>query len=389
MNEQRMQFAIGIVTLIAGFALAAIIIWFGEFQFLLEPRKVYTVLFKDAPGAEAKVPVRRAGIRIGEIRDVTYDDETSMVVAHIVIDASYDLRKGDEPTLTRGLLGDTYLDIITSPAWQGKPDRPIYPPGSTLEGRSPLDTNQALEEATSLVPTTGDALAEVQRTSRTWNEVGERTNRFLKENERKLNAILDETRDSTERLSTALEGINNILDPAGQENIRVTLQNIRESSDQLKPLIEASRKTIEQISDTTSKLDEIAQNLQTATKPVAERSESVTRNLDESAQSLNQILGDVKGLVRQFQTQDGTIQRLMKDPSLFQNLDDASVLMVHNLAELEGIMSDLKVFSDKIARHPGELGVQGVLTKDAGLKNVDPGSLPTKKGMFHRQKDKE
>lgn len=384
MNEQRMQFSIGVVTLIAGFSLAAIIIWFGEFQFVLEPRKIYYVTYKNAPGVEPRVPVRRAGIRIGEVRDVAYDEKESLVIVTLAIDGRYELRKGDEPTIVRGLLGDTSIDVNTSFAMQGRPDRPLIPPGSTIEGRSPIDPNETIEQATTLVPNTNDALVEVQKVSRAWTEVGDRTNRFLKENEKKMNAILDETRDSTERLASTLESINNILDPEGQENLKVTIKNIRTASEELKPLIESSRKTIDQINSTTSELDEVAKNLKTATKPMAERSESTLANLDESAKSLNAVLADLKEILHRFRTQDGTIQRLMTDPSLYQNLDSASILFVQNLGELEKVMKDLRVFADKIARHPGELGVQGVITKDSGLKNVEPGSLDGKHRIFRR-----
>lgn len=382
MNEQRMQFAIGIVTLIAGFALAAIIVWFGEFQFVLEPRKTYYVAFKNAPGIEVKVPVRRAGIRIGEVRDVEYDDERSLVIATIVLDPKFEIRQGDEPTLERGLLGDTYLDIETRFDMQGRPDRPVIPPGTALEGRSPIDPERMFEQATTLIPNSNEALLEVQKTSKAWTDVGERANKILAENEKKINIILEETRDSTERLANTLEAINNVLDPEGQENLKATISNVRKASDDLKPILESSRKTIEQINGTTEQLNDVAKNLKAATKPLAERSESVTKNLDESVRSLNFVLADMKDILHQFRSQDGTLQRLVRDPAIYQNLDDASVLLVNSLAEFDKVLKDLRVFADKIARHPGELGVQGVLTKDSGLKTVDPDSRPR---LFHKR----
>ena len=335
MNEQRMQFAIGIVTLIAGFALAAIIIWFGEFQFAFESTRTYYVLFKDAAGAEVGVPVRRAGIRIGEVRDVQYSDEYSLVVVTLSVESRYELRKGDEPTIQRSLFGDSFVDVKTPADLQGKPDRPLIANDATIEGKSPLDPTQTIEEATTLVPNTNKTMVDLQRASKTWNDVGERTNRLLRENERKLNQILEETLDSTERLSVTLESVNNMLDPKTQENFRVVMKNLRDRSDEMKPLMDQSTKAIEQIGNTTAKLDEVAGNLKTATKPIAERSESLVKNLDESAQSLNLLLADLRVMTDNFKKQDGTLQRLMKDPAIYQNLDDASVLLVTNLIELE------------------------------------------------------
>lgn len=384
MNEQRMQFAIGIVTLIAGFALAAIIIWFGEFQFVWEPKTTYYVAFKNAPGAEDRVPVRRAGIRIGEVRDVEYDERKSLVILTIVVENKYLLRIGDEPTLKRGLLGDTYLDIETRFDLQGRPDRPIIPADSVIEGRSPADPTETIEQAGSLIPTATDTLLDIQKTSQAWTEVGDRANQLLKSNEKKLDAILQDTQQSTERLASTLEAINKVLDPPTQENLRVTVKNVRDASDDLKPIVEAAKKTIQQVSDTTSKLDEVARNLQTATKPLAERSESTLKNLDESAKNLNLLLADLAEISGRIKNKDGTLQRLYSDPTLYQNLDEGAALLVKNLCELEQIMKDLRVFSDKIARHPGELGLQGIMTRDQGLKNVDPASAEGKHKLFRR-----
>ncbi|MFO0947814.1 MAG: MlaD family protein [Planctomycetota bacterium] len=388
MNEQRMQFAVGLVTLVAGFALAAIIIWFGEFQFVFQPRKVYYVTFTNALGAEPGMPVRRAGMRVGEVRRVEYSPEWSLVVLEISLDGNNDLREGDEPTLKQqSLLGDFYVDIDVRQDMRGKPDRPIIPPGATLEGRPAVGIEDALGAAENLVPNANDTLKDIQRATKQWTDVGDTANRIMRNNEQQINTILEQTRDSTERLAKTLESINNILDPTTQENLRVTMQNVRDASEDLTPVIDATKKTIEQISTTTGKLDEVASNLATATKPLAERSASTLQNLDESVMSLNEVLGDLKVMVRQFRTQDGTLKRLATDPSLYQNLDDAAVLLVRNLAELEKVMGDLKVFSDKIARHPGELGVQGVLTKDKGLKDVPPGMFDAhnpKRGPFQR-----
>lgn len=388
MNEQRMQFAVGLVTLVAGFALAAIIIWFGEFQFVFQPRKTYFVTFTNALGAEPSMPVRRAGMRIGEVRKVEYSPEWSLVVLEISLEGNNDLREGDEPTLKQqSLLGDYYVDIDVRPDMRGKPDRPVIPAGSTLEGRPAVGIEDALGAAEQLVPNANDTLLDIQRASKQWTDVGDTVNRLMRNNEQQINTILEQTRDSTERLAKTLESINSILDPTSQENLRATVQNVRNASEDLSPVIEATKKTIEQISTTTGKLDEVATNLSTATKPLAERSASTLQNLDESVMSLNEVLGDLKVMVRQFRTQDGTLKRLATDPSLYQNLDDAAVLLVRNLSELERVMGDLKVFSDKIARHPGELGVQGVLTRDKGLKDVPPSMLDShhpKRGPFQR-----
>ena len=375
MSEQRMQFAIGVVTLIAGFALAAIIIWFGEFQFALQPRTTYTAFFKYAPGAQAKMPVRRVGVRVGEVRTVEYNQDVGLVFITFVVEGNNRLRTGDYPAFGRELLGDTYLDIRTDPEERGQKNRQPIPTDKPLEGVSPPDLSQTLDQAVDMIPAVNRTIEDYRAMAHEWTNVAERANRVIENNERNINVIVQDTRESMERLAVTLESINNVLTPESQENLRVTMQNIRDASDDLGPVIQSSREAIEQITSTTSKLDDVAQNLTRVTKPMAEKSESTMTNLDQSAESMNFLLADLRVLTHHLRTQDGTIQRLAKDPSLYQNLDDSAFMMLRSLGELERIMADLKVFADKIARHPGELGVQGVLSKDKGLKNVEPGSI--------------
>lgn len=382
MNERRMQFAIGLVTLLAGFALTAIIVWFGEFQFALQPRKTYYVLLQNAPGAEQKMPVRRAGIRIGEVTNVEYDDANSVVAVTIQLEGSNELRVGDEPTLKRGLFGDSYLDIETRFDQRGRANRQPYPTGTTLEGRSPLDTSATFQQATEIIPSATSTLAQLQAASERWAKVGETTNKMLEANDKQIAAILEETRTAMERLSNTLESFNKVLDPATQENIRVTAQNLRKNTDNLQPTVDQARKTMEQISSTVAKLDEIGTNLQQATKPLAERTPKTLDNIDKAAENLALMLEDFRGLTQDFRKKDGTIQRLLSDPSLYQHVDDVAVAVLRQLSEVEKIMQDVRVFADKIARHPGSLGVQGVITKDNGLKEVDPDAVEPKRRAF-------
>jgi phospholipid/cholesterol/gamma-HCH transport system substrate-binding protein len=65
---------------------------------------------------------------------------------------------------------------------------------------------------------------------------------------------------------------------------------------------------------------------------------------------------------------DGTIGLLINDPQLYQHLNRAAKNIDEITRELKPIKDDLRVFTDKIARHPESLGVRGALEKKAGIK---------------------
>jgi len=377
MNRQAMQFAIGMVALLGLLGLATMIVWFGELQSVFRIRRTYYVTFTHAMGAEAKAPVRRAGMRIGEIQSVNYDEKHSLVVATINLEGDNVLREGDEPRLkTASLLtGDVYIDVETRPDMRGRADRRPIPPGSVVEGRPPVDLGSTAESAQSIMPQANRTMEDLSKASQQWTTVGDRTQRILEQNEKELNILLQQSRESVERLNTTLQAFNDTLDKRTQANIRMTMQNLADASNDLTPLVESSRRTIGQIENTTKKLDDVANNLQTATKPYAERSETTSRNLDLTTRNLAQATEDLSVMLRRFDQSEGTLKRLMNDPQLYQNLDEAAVKLNRALGELEPTLKDLSVFADKVARHPGELGVQGVLTKDKGTKQIPPSEL--------------
>ena len=78
---------------------------------------------------------------------------------------------------------------------------------------------------------------------------------------------------------------------------------------------------------------------------------------------------DVRELVRVIGNSEGTIQKLLKDPSLYNRLDETLCAVKKLLPYVEQILKDVEVFTDKIARHPEALGIRGAIAPDNGLKN--------------------
>ena len=70
-----------------------------------------------------------------------------------------------------------------------------------------------------------------------------------------------------------------------------------------------------------TRLDDLSQNLQKITKPFSDRSETTSRNLDESLAKLNRTLTDVNQMVQAVGQSDGTLNKLLTDPSLYNNVD--------------------------------------------------------------------
>ena len=231
-------------------------------------------------------------------------------------------------------------------------------------------TSESVQRYGQMAPDVRRTNEEIQVAARNWSRLGERMDVLLQTNQDKLVQAVDNLNDTLNRISR-------VFNEENQRNLATTLKNARAGSENLESisrntdeLLKESRKTIERINNSVTQTDEVLRNLQQATKPMADRSNAVMKNLDESTEKLNRTLTDTRELLRAVSQSDGTLHRFVADPALYNNLTDATCMLVRILPRLDRILHDMEVFSDKIARHPESLGLGGVVSPSSGLKEA-------------------
>ena len=105
------------------------------------------------------------------------------------------------------------------------------------------------------------------------------------------------------------------------------------------------------------------------------KSESLVASVTDSAEQLSKALAEVRLLLQTFGKGNGSIQKLLTDPTVYQNLDGGRLAGPRD-GPREKITRDLEVFADKIARRPELIGVGGALRPSSGLKDLPGTSLP-------------
>lgn len=453
MNDRGMRLGIGLFVLVALVLLGALIVMFGSLPSYFKRSNLYTIRFVDAPGVGPGTPVRRSGVRIGEVQDIILDDERGIVRVRVAIDPRYTLRRNEQPTLNIGLLGsDVSIDFVPVPTEEGQAvDRSVLEPGSEVVGLRPANVSTLLNRASEVAPTAQDTLNEIRRSlqrlerisplaeetlreyrdlakdarreipnlertnqeyqnlakdirrnvpalertnqeiqdlakdvrkalpdaqrnladigaaARNWSKLGERLDVWAQGNLENVTKALD-------NLNTALSRIVNAISEENVRNLNAILKNTSTASQRfnsitrnLDAVLEDSRPLPKHMNDTLSRMDAAMDDLRKTFAPYTARSDSTSRNLDESAAKLNRLLTDMSGL-KNVLDQDGTIQRLLKDPSLYQNLNEAACLLLRSMPRFDRIVKDLETFADKLARHPELLGVRGAVRPSDGLK---------------------
>src|SRR5579875_2348512 len=432
MNDRTMRLGIGLFVLAALVLLGALIVMFGSLPTYFKRSNFYTIRFVDAPGVGPGTPVRRSGVRIGEVSEVILDDERGIVRVRVAIDPRYTLRRNEQPTLNIGLLGsDVSIDFVPQPTEEGQPvDRSVLEPGSEIVSVRPANVNTLLSRATEVAPTAQDALNEIRRSlqrlermsplaeetmreyrdlakdvrrsipdlqrtnqevqglthdlrqalpraqrtlddfgaaSRSWGKLGERLDVWAQGN-------LDNLTKAIDNLNSVLMRVSNVFNEENQRYLMTILRNTSMASERfdnisrnLDAIMQESRPLPKRLNETLNRADETMADLRKAVKPYADRGESIARNLDESIAKFNRMLTDLSGL-RDTLNQDGTLQRLLKDPSLYANLNEAACLLLRGMPRIERILKDMETFADKLARHPELLGVRGAIRPSEGLK---------------------
>lgn len=424
MSERGQRMRLGLFVLGALIALAILVVMFGKKPMFLTQRDSYIVAFRNAPGIQAGTPVRRAGVKIGEVAEVILVDDASdpnaeeRVKIRLLIDSKYKVYSNEEATIVQSLLsGDSTIDFV--PRADVK-QRVVISPGSEMKGRSPFDVRGAvskveegllpsvvktlervqmsLEKLDHLTPVAEDTLKEYTELSRSVREAVpelRKTNdsiRLLVDGARPLMPELRKTNEelqlaavqwrkagenvnvllqtNQDKFSRALDQVNKVFSDKNQSNLEKILQNTAEASGDLKQLSADGSKAFKQFGETMGKADAVVDNLKKITGPFADRGDSLANSLQQSSAQLAITLKDVSELIRVYGRSDGTIQRLFTDPSLFQNANEAVCMLAKMMPRLELTLRNLEVFSDKLARHPELLGVRGLTNPSAGLKDA-------------------
>jgi ABC-type transporter Mla subunit MlaD len=475
-----MRIGIGLFVAGALVLLCTLVVLFRSLPRYFRPGNTYTIMFDAAPGVDVGTPVRKMGIRIGEVTSVRLDDEKGEVVVQIAVDPRYMIRADEQPTLVTGVLGgDVTIDFVrpqdplptappppagprpgtAAPARPradaaaepeilpvqfrrvppeeaqlpppGPPDRTPVPPGTVLRGVRPPTVGALVNRAAEVVPTTQETMNDIRRslqrlermsplveetmreyrdlakdvranipelrrtndeirelskaaretipdlrrtnedaaaTARVWGRLGERLDVLVQANQDKVVKAVDNLNDTLTRANAMLSDEN-------QRAVTATLQSLRSASTSFEPIArnaeditKEGRTTIRRMNDTLVRADAALADLQQVTRPLAERGERIVRNLDESLDKLNRTLASTNSLLGAVGQSDGTISRLLTDPTLYQRLDDILCNVQRSQPRWDRILRDFEAFADKLARHPELLGVRGAVRPDSGVK---------------------
>lgn len=368
MTENQLQFRVGIFVVFAMTIAGVMIFKFGEFRSVWEDEYILNVHFDAAPGVFAASPVQMNGVNIGAVKKVLFDQERGGVTVRVTISTRYQLREDSRPRLVRSLLGDTTIEFTPGIS-------PEYlKPGALLDGEpspDPLEIVRDLEEKMTVT------LASFSATSNEWQKVAHNLNNVMETNHGNIDLVVERTAEALEKFSATMETANTTLGNAnrviGNPKYHAALE---ESLEALPAMVRETHATVLSVRRAVFSVEENLTNLKNATAPLAKHSTSIVVKLDNSMGNLEKLLAELNQFSRLLNREEGTLQKLANDPELYRNLNQSAGSLAVLLKNLEPVVRDMRIFSDKVARHPELIGVAGAVQGSSGLKDPPPEAPP-------------
>ncbi len=468
-----MQLKLGAFVAGALAILAGLIVFFGRAPELFSTKVRYALLFPEAPGIAPGIPIRKSGVRIGEVSTVDLDPDSGQVRVQIRLDKKYLPRKSEDAIITKGLLsGDTAIDFVPRLGEDGQPvpREEEWPIGSDIAGLAPITPRSLLTPASGILANAQQSLDKVAKAfeklekfqtvqpklERALDEASETFKavrglvpeakktldrlqnllgsdvpppnnggvvpasfldipsmiasqppalkqpadtanlkeliKDIQEVARTARPAVDEMRAMIRRLEpdvtsavksarTTFDNVNEVLSPENKKQVTELLKNanavavsIVRITAVLTTILEGAEKSLKNIDAVVSSAGLVITDIREFTKPLAAKSEALVTGVTDSADQLGKALVEVRGLLATFGKGNGSIQKLLTDPGVYQNIDDAAGSLARVMAKAEKITRDLEVFADKIARRPELIGVGGAVRPSSGLKDA-PGAM--------------
>lgn len=355
MNDRMMQFRVGVVVLATAIIAGILIVLFGDLPSLVQATYPLKMSFADARGVSNGTPVRKNGILVGRVADVELDEKGGVsVVADI--DSYVPIYKDEQPRIASTLLGDAEIQLVPG---RVVPPRQRLAPEEVLVGAVSRDPFEAFA---TLEPKLGSALESLTQASESVTKLSANLDRLLLGEDDTFSKMVAKTEKALDAFSLAMDNINDVMgDANARANLKQTLNGLPEVMNDL-------RTTVQGIGTTVDTADRNLRNLEGLTRPLGERGEGMVAQVDKTIGRLDEVLQQATLFTRALNESEGTLGKLVRDPKVYDDLAQAAANVNNLTKELRPIVDDVRVFTDKIARHPEQLGVRGALDRRPGLK---------------------
>jgi len=291
---------------------------------------VYYIIFDNVAGLAKEAPVMVAGVTVGKVEDIQVLPDGRAKVK-VVLTKKVPIRKDSYAVIeTMGLMGEKYIEI-----YPGTPDTPLLPSGAVItKSESPVSTDKVLVEIYNVVgalqkslitPDGKNRIAELldelhlltQQVTTVVKDNRENIRNLLKN----LEALSEFLRSDVPEISENLKSLSIQLNEMAVENrddVRHIVKNLRQSSDKLPDIVNNVNATTVKAKEIAEKLDELVLELRNIL------SNETRENISQTIENIRNTTAKLNSLLTKLQEGNGTIAKIINDDTLYKNLTTAA-----------------------------------------------------------------
>jgi phospholipid/cholesterol/gamma-HCH transport system substrate-binding protein len=242
--------------------------------------KTLYVVYDNVEGLAASAPVTINGLVVGKVTAITIQNNTGKLQVELQIKSDFPISKSSQVAIYEpGLIGGKQIQIIPNFEYKN-----IAQTGDTLNG-------EVKKGLTTLV---GDQLAPLQ----------------------------DKVEKMIVNADILINNLNNVLDTKTKENLKGSIANLNQT---LAEFNGAAKNINSIIVSNKENLNGTLKNFNKVSNDFTMISDSLSKaNIGKMVSSLEKTLVNVDKLMIEVQSGKGTIGKMMKDESLYNNLDKTS-----------------------------------------------------------------
>ena len=401
MDDDIKKFYVGIFVLMGFLILGILILVNTEGSWWSSQIDVYTEA-EQAPGVKIGTPIRKNGILIGRVKQVSSQDDH--VLLKLGINKSERIYANEVCTIaTESFLGDAVVEFSPLPK-----DKRGALVGNTNKINPPVIEPNPMEimaDFGNLQPRLDETLLVIQDGTRSFQSAAVGVSQltrsfdgFLKDEEgdfknlvTNLNTVSRKAELALDSFNSMFENLNNIVgDPKLKaefknslaelpkifQEVRVTIADTRKTIQKYGTIPDNVERTLGQVDGTLKRVDETAESIGAAAENVGdfagtlnEGAPDIVAKIKSSLSSVDKFLSDDKKITKQFENfdeSDSTIAKLLSDDEIYDSIIRTTRNVEEVSARLEPLMDDIRLFGDALARDPGQLGLRGAIDRRPG-----------------------
>ena len=424
MEESGYRFGVGVLVMASAIIGVLLIAFFGAVPTLWVDRNRVSINFPSAPRVAVDTPIRKNGVLIGRVSAITLRPGNEGVIIRMELERKVELRKGEVPRIVSGsiITGDAVIEFVepTPESNLRRFDGTMGTPrDGVLDARESAAINEFItdnsfldggevakdpfESLTRLESTLVPVLTTVERALARIDSIGASVQEVVGQDNGPVRELVTSIRATANDVQTTVNTVNRVvmqfenaqipnaiangltLLPELFQEAQTTLaqtQRTLKGFEQFSASLEGLGKEFEGIGDTIREAVDNAnvaiKNIADITEPVSKNSDVLVANAVRALANLDTLAMDLKRLTSRINNSNGTVSQLIDNPQLYykatdtlNNIQSASGNIQVLTQKLQPILNDVRIFTDKVARDPGQIGVRGALSArplGAGLK---------------------